>query len=202
MEPSTAKVWTPAETRAELGAILVESLGVDRAAVRDEAALIGDLGAESIDFLDISFKAQQVFGVDLPTRLIQDQILDWRNLNVLAAVLGERHRLPVTGEELRTVSPSTLPAIFKYLREQHGLTVDGGAELGLAEALARHLLAQMGELGLDMSGIDTALMARLLYDNVHSPKVMEEVLQRFTVGALARYVLGRLAAASRLASGA
>jgi len=134
MEPDLEKVWTRAAVREELGAILVESLGVDPSAVRDDTSLIHDLGAESIDFLDISFKAQQMFGIDPPTRLVQDQILEWRNLQVLASVLGERHGLTVTAEELRAVTPSTIPAVFKYLRERHGLAAGDAEELALAQS--------------------------------------------------------------------
>lgn len=198
MEPDLTKVWTRAQVREQLGAILIESLGVEASAVRDNASLIHDLGAESIDFLDISFKVQQAFGVDLPTRLIQDQILQWRNLQVLASVLAERHGVSVTADELRAVTPSTVGAIFKYLREKHGLAVDDSMEAVLAEAMASRLVSQMSSMGLDMAGIDTGLLANLLLGNVHSPKVMEEVLQRFTVGALTRYLCDRLAAASRL----
>lgn len=198
MEPDLTKVWTLEEVREGLRAMLVDSLGVDVAATRDDASLIQDLGAESIDFLDISFKAQQSFGVDLPTRLIQDQILEWRNLHVLAGLLGERHAVNVTTEELRAIVPSTIAGILAYLRETHGLSADDGAERSLARAMAERLLSQMSAMGLDMDGVDAVLLANLLLDNVHSPKVMEEVLRRFTVGALTRYVCDRLAAVSRL----
>lgn len=198
MEPDLTMVWTRADVRERLRTILVESLGVDASTVSDGASLIHDLGAESIDFLDISFKSQQAFGVDLPTRLIQDQILEWRNLHVLVSVLAECHNVSVTADELRTVTPSTIGAMFKYLGEKHGLTVNDGAEPALAEALATRLVSRMNKMGLDMSGVDTTLLANLLLENVHSPKVMEEVLQRFTVGALTRYLCDRLIGASRL----
>tara|TARA_A100001391_G_scaffold195650_3_gene173221 strand:- start:3216 stop:3602 length:387 start_codon:yes stop_codon:yes gene_type:complete len=42
--------------------ILVDALAVDDDEVTNEATLIGDLGAESIDILDISFKLEQEFG--------------------------------------------------------------------------------------------------------------------------------------------
>ena len=70
MQPDTTKIWTRSEVRVSVGKIIVESLGIDEAAVTDDAALIRDLGAESIDFLDMSFKCQQTFGVDLPVRLV------------------------------------------------------------------------------------------------------------------------------------
>lgn len=42
--------------------VLVDALGVDDDEVTPEATLTGDLGAESIDFLDIVFKLEQAFG--------------------------------------------------------------------------------------------------------------------------------------------
>ena len=42
--------------------ILVDALAVDDDEVTPEAKLIADLGAESIDILDISFKLEQEFG--------------------------------------------------------------------------------------------------------------------------------------------
>lgn len=41
--------------------VLVDALAVDDDEVTPEATLIGDLGAESIDILDISFKLEQAF---------------------------------------------------------------------------------------------------------------------------------------------
>ncbi len=42
--------------------VLVDALAVDDDEVTPEAKLIADLGAESIDILDISFKLEQAFG--------------------------------------------------------------------------------------------------------------------------------------------
>ncbi len=42
--------------------VLVDALGVDEDEVTPEASLTADLGAESIDFLDIVFKLEQAFG--------------------------------------------------------------------------------------------------------------------------------------------
>ena len=42
--------------------VLVDALGVDDDEVTDSARLSADLGAESIDFLDITFKLEQAFG--------------------------------------------------------------------------------------------------------------------------------------------
>ena len=45
---------------------LVEALGVDDDEVTPEATLVGDLGAESIDFLDIVFRLEKSFDIKIP----------------------------------------------------------------------------------------------------------------------------------------
>ena len=45
---------------------LVDALGVDDDEVTNEATLIGDLGAESIDFLDIVFRLEKNFDIKIP----------------------------------------------------------------------------------------------------------------------------------------
>ena len=46
--------------------VMVDALGVDDDEVTTEAALMGDLGAESIDFLDIVFRLEKTFGIKIP----------------------------------------------------------------------------------------------------------------------------------------
>ena len=45
---------------------LVDALGVDDDEVTPEATLGGDLGAESIDFLDIVFRLEKSFDIKIP----------------------------------------------------------------------------------------------------------------------------------------
>jgi acyl carrier protein len=46
--------------------VLVDALGVDEEEVTGEATLMGDLGAESIDFLDIVFRLEKAFNIKIP----------------------------------------------------------------------------------------------------------------------------------------
>jgi acyl carrier protein len=46
--------------------VLVEALGVEDDEVSAKATLRGDLGAESIDYLDIVFKLQREFDIEIP----------------------------------------------------------------------------------------------------------------------------------------
>ena len=56
--------------------ILIDSLGIDEEEVASEATLVGDLGAESIDFLDIVYNLEKTFDVQIPRgELIPDDIL-------------------------------------------------------------------------------------------------------------------------------
>lgn len=202
MQPDTTKIWTRAEIRVSVGKILVESLGVDEATVTDTAALVRDLGAESIDFLDISFKCQQSFGVDLPARLIQDRLIEWRDLGVLAKVVASRYSLAVTPEELRTIAPATVSAVLQHLGNKHGVDRKAGDEQALAASLAERLLGELDGMGLDFSDLSPIELSGHLVENLHSPVAVEEVMNRFTVRALADYIAGQLAAVSRLAAGA
>jgi acyl carrier protein len=55
---------------------LVDALGVEDDEVTREATMVGDLGAESIDFLDIVFKLEKAFGINIPREeLFPDDIL-------------------------------------------------------------------------------------------------------------------------------
>ena len=45
---------------------LVDALGVDDDEVTPEATLVGDLGAESIDFVDIIFRLEKNFNIKIP----------------------------------------------------------------------------------------------------------------------------------------
>ena len=54
------------EIFAQVQETLVDALGVDDDEVTPEATLMGDLGAESIDFLDIVFRMEKSFGIKIP----------------------------------------------------------------------------------------------------------------------------------------
>ncbi|AQQ70871.1 Acyl carrier protein [Limihaloglobus sulfuriphilus] len=45
---------------------LVDALGLDDDEVTQDATLMGDLGAESIDFLDIVFRLEKAFDIKIP----------------------------------------------------------------------------------------------------------------------------------------
>ena len=57
---------TQEEIYRKVSATLVEALNVDEDEIQPVVTLQGDLGAESIDFLDIVFSLERAFGVQIP----------------------------------------------------------------------------------------------------------------------------------------
>ena len=54
------------EIYSKVSATLVEALNVDEEEIKPTSTLQGDLGAESIDFLDIVFRLEREFGIKIP----------------------------------------------------------------------------------------------------------------------------------------
>ena len=54
------------EVDTKITRLLVDALGVEEDAIKPAAALQADLGAESIDFLDIAFRLEREFEIKIP----------------------------------------------------------------------------------------------------------------------------------------
>lgn len=54
------------EIYQKVSATLVEALNVEEEEIKPTSTLQGDLGAESIDFLDIVFRLEREFGIKIP----------------------------------------------------------------------------------------------------------------------------------------
>ena len=54
------------EIEKKVTKVLVDALGVDEDEVTPTAVIRDDLGAESIDFLDIMFRLEKEFGIKIP----------------------------------------------------------------------------------------------------------------------------------------
>src|ERR671922_390121 len=57
---------TQEEIYSKVSSTLVEALNVDEEEIKPTATLQGDLGAESIDFLDIVFRLEREFAIKIP----------------------------------------------------------------------------------------------------------------------------------------
>ena len=64
------------EVLDKVKSVLVDALGVDDDEVTPQATLSGDLGAESIDYLDITFRLEKAFGIKIEqSEMIPDNVL-------------------------------------------------------------------------------------------------------------------------------
>src|SRR6478672_13597758 len=59
-------MMTQEDIHQKVSNTLVEALNVDEEEIQPTATLQGDLGAESIDFLDIVFRLEREFGIKIP----------------------------------------------------------------------------------------------------------------------------------------
>lgn len=121
--PSTEEIYDKIQTA------LVDALGVDEDEVKPDATLTGDLGAESIDFLDIVFRLEKAFGIKFPRgELFPENILTDSTFvqdgKVTAAGLAElRKRMPFADLDQFAANPSvkefgnlfTVDMICKYV---------------------------------------------------------------------------------------
>ena len=116
---------------------LVDALGVDEDEVTPEARIGGDLGAESIDFLDIVFRLEKAFSIKIPRGdLFPDNILT-------SDEYVQDDKLTAKGiEELKTRMP------YADLQEfEKNPTVQDIADLFTVDMIVGYVEAKLGGEG-------------------------------------------------------
>lgn len=83
--------------------ILVDALGVDNDEVTGKATLMGDLGAESIDFLDIVFRLEKTFEIKIP----REELFPAESLMTNPKLISNGRFTEVGLAELREKMPHT-----------------------------------------------------------------------------------------------
>jgi acyl carrier protein len=126
---------TKEEVFKKVQTALVDALGVDEEEVTPLATMVGDLGAESIDFLDIVFKLEKAFGIEIPRKeLSPEDILTnaeyVQDGKLTAAGLAElKRRMPFvdftsyeSNPQIRDFSNLlTVGALCKYIEQKLGI---------------------------------------------------------------------------------
>jgi acyl carrier protein len=120
---------TSEEIYEKVKAVLVDALGVDDDEVKPESILKDDLGAESIDFLDIMFRLEKAFNIKIPRgELIPDNLATDPNfvkdgIVQPAAIAMMKEKMPHTDFSAFEQDPKldnmsklfTVKAIAKYI---------------------------------------------------------------------------------------
>ncbi len=126
---------TKDEVYKKVQTALCDALGVDEEEVTPQATMVGDLGAESIDFLDIVFKLEKSFGIEIPRKeLSPEDILTSAEYvqdgKVTAAGLAElKRRMPFVDFAKFEADPQirnfsnllTVGALCRYIESKVGV---------------------------------------------------------------------------------
>ncbi len=184
--------WTRDEVEKTLTEILVDALDLDESKVVPSASLVHDLGAESIDFLDIGFRVQQTFGVELPNKPIQERVVNWRNLSGLREILEERYGIKISPEDTRQFLSMGLPGVLAWLKENRGIPVNNGDAEKLAEELADRLVREVEAIGFRAALMDHDGIKNLFLENLNSPNIFEGMLRLFSVGSVVDFIAERV----------
>ena len=200
-EQEQGRVLTRTEVEAGLRDILMDSLGVTEAEVTPAASLVRDLGAESIDFLDMGFKIQQAFGVNLQAAEIRDKILAWGTLILpaLAEVLTARMGVRVTVEQLKGREGGGIDGLLAYLKTSLGVAPIDGAADTVGEELLRRLVKEFQALGFVVSETDRRNLLATMRSDLTARRLTERTLDLLTVENMVNYICGKLG--PRLAAG-
>ena len=83
--------------------VLVDALGVDEEEVKPESTLIGDLGAESIDFLDIVFRLEKAFAIKIP----REELFPIENMMTNPEFVKDGKLTPKGLSEIKSKMPHT-----------------------------------------------------------------------------------------------
>ena len=191
------KKWTREEVEETLKGILMDALGVDGEKVVPEASLVHDLGAESIDFLDIGFRVQQTFGVELPNKAIQEKALSWRNMGEFSRIIEERYGVHVAPGEMKQFHTMGIPEVLRWLTEKRGIAIQNGEAEKIAAELADRLVSEVKSVGFKTSLIDREGVIQQLLQNLNSPKIMEGMVRLFSMGALVDFINAKVGDGAR-----
>jgi acyl carrier protein len=191
--------WTRSQVESTLQEILIDSLGVAEPEVTPSASLVRDLGAESIDFLDIGFKIQQELGVNLQTAEIRDRVMAWGALvhPALAELLTARYGVSVSVEELRGLEKGGLTAVLDRVAAQRQITAPSDAVDEVGWELVRRLVKEFAALGCKVGEKDQADLLGIMRADLSTRRLTERTLDLLTVEALTDFVCAKLG--SRLA---
>ena len=128
--PSQDEIYT------KVSATLVDALNVDEDEITPEATLQGDLGAESIDFLDIVFRLEREFGIKIPRNELFPESIFQGDLEFV-----QNGKVTDKGlAELRSRMPFADLSKFEQSPE-----VSGISDLFTVEMITRYIQGKLGE---------------------------------------------------------
>ena len=74
------------EIESKVKAIIVDKLGVDEAEVKAEASFTNDLGADSLDTVELIMEFEKEFGISIPDDKAEKIVIDVYDLRVVSSL--------------------------------------------------------------------------------------------------------------------
>ena len=129
--------------------ILVDALGVEESEVNLESKLVSDLGAESIDILDISFRIEEEYDVSLPTKE-WTELFSTQSGQLEPADLADHVKndfgVSFTPEQLEPYADQPLGSILDQMEQDHDIQIPEERRLHYADLGTRALVEGFGDL--------------------------------------------------------
>lgn len=119
----------------KVSAVLIEAMNLDEDEIKPTATLQGDLGAESIDFLDVVFRLERELGIKIPRgELFPEAIFQGDPDFVQNGKLTDKGL-----EELRTRIPFADLSRFEQNPELQGLS-----DLFTVDMIVKYIVGKLG----------------------------------------------------------
>ncbi len=169
--------------------IVMEVLDVEADEVAPDSTLIDDLGAESIDFLDLSFKIEKEFGVKFPEREIAQlaSAVRDRRLVVIEDLLKQQFDVTLSEEDRQELAELDLSSVMEKLNSDYHIRIDPAGIAAGGKILARKIIEHLAGLGFMIAIDETEKFSHItIADNPQ--KIQKKIMDMFTVQLLADFV--------------
>jgi acyl carrier protein len=167
--------------------IVMEVFDVDE--VTPDSSLIDDLGAESIDFLDLSFKIEKEFGVKFPEREIAQlgSVIRNKRLEVMDDLLKQRFQAVLSEEDRQELADLDLSSVIEKLDRDYHLHIDPDGVAEGTKIVTRKIMEYLAALGFFVSDDEVENFSGITIED--SPqKIHKKIMEWFTVQVLADFI--------------
>lgn len=169
--------------------IVMDVLGVEENEVSPDSMLINELGAESIDFLDLSFQIESEFNVKFPEREIGQLggVIRDKRLRVIEDMLRSKYDIILAEEERHEIMDLPLSSVADYLSSSYDIEIGANLIEQGSNSIIGQIIEYLSELNFIVSSNDILNFANVTIED--SPqKIQREIVGRFTVKLLSDFV--------------
>ena len=173
--------------------ILADSLEIDEGNITMDSSLNYDLGAESVDFLDISFRIDSEFDVELPNRELGQiaETINTLKIEEVNSLLARSVNSSLSEEEKKSLAILGIDSIFEKIKESHN--VDGDKDLieETAQGVIQRCIEHLKKLGFDIPEQKVMEIKGDLIEGVDPPNLLQKIMGMYSVRSLVSYILSK-----------